>query len=1117
MKNWTNCLAALQNICQEFELEFEVIQNIEDTTNTINIKAKVGAILPFIFEYGYKNGLYSLTRDRVSDGQVTTRLYPYGSSENIPTNYRNFSPRLKLPTSYGKDYIQDDAKVALYGLNEEIINYDDIKPTFKGVLSGVGSVINLNNTFDIVVGNMDFDLNEKKPDGSTKYLIAGTPAKLHVNKGNLAGYEFEIHSYDHATKKFQVKVQADERGQKFPDLATIFKFAVGDEIVLIDIILPQIYIDNAETKLKDKAIEDYAVKSQNNVKYSLDIDPMFLVELGYTEYTKIISIGDYAGIKDTQLSVDKSSRIVSLKRDLLNPFKYSADISDTYEIGLVTQIIQDIQNVQTQIQIQTQVNVQAMLSGYRRMLELQGLVFDTDGNFDMSHFAAGSITTNMLSVGARSQELTLKDVVFTPNKDGNVNNISISAGSLIHFSIDSAGVKTWDLSALNQTGLIASNSYYIYARVSRTGNTGTFVVTTEQRKFDQEDKYYNFLLGVLFQPQNGVRLIHLNYGATYINGRVITTGRIASIDGLNWFDLDTGEFRGKFIFTDGTNVQGAVNNAASAAAAAQATANNAINQINDIGSDNKLTPNEKQVLVNEWNRIKIEYSQNSTIASTLNLSIISYQSAYNALDVYITPLLANLTTTSDIVGSTFRANFQNYYNQNVAIVTAIENKKIENIQIGGRNFIIKSDFKINQSLVGWYAPNSHWFNDDSISIDYVPSGQAYYELSQSLISVDSDTEYTLSFFAKGEVSSDYDVQVYLVEGNATTPNIKDNFKVFKVNNSKYFLCSTTFKTSANTTKVSVIFRNIPSNNGTLFFKKPKLEKGNKATDWTPAPEDVQTQIDTNSTNTALALAQAQNAINTANNVAVITSFLQTSILGNVVATGTLLVGDVLGAKAGITGVTDRAGKSVRLFAGANYTGKNIANWNVLDDGTMNFHHPNGQIAFEFGLSNGRFVMNGYHESGYKIFELSPSRGLVNVAYIPESWTVVELFFSGQTNTILNESAAKDYIENLVRIEMTGGTEVGQEAFWNYLLDANFSCFDYQNGTHPDYTQYADLVGYKTINNNRNNNIDNGWYGLKTGSIDGNFGDSRPILYTNYILYYIYNGKITNTKIINLVI
>lgn len=50
------------------------------------------------------------------------------------------------------------------------------------------------------------------------------------------------------------------------------------------------------------------------------------------------------------------------------------------------------------------------------------------------------------------------------------------------------------------------------------------------------------------------RLIALTYGATTINGRFITTGRIQSVDGQTYFDLDAGEIGGniKFVSTDGS-------------------------------------------------------------------------------------------------------------------------------------------------------------------------------------------------------------------------------------------------------------------------------------------------------------------------------------------------------------------------------------------------------------------------------------------------------------------------------------------------------------------------------------------------------------------------------------
>ena len=545
-----NCLGALQSICQEFEEEFEIVQDIVAKTNTLHIK-KIGATLPYSFEYGMGNGLYGLSRDNVSEGQVITRLYPYGSTENIPTKYRNFSPRLKLPESYG-NYIQDNAKVALYGLVEEIKNYDDIKPTFKGIVTTVGALDTTKGTMTFTCANMDFDLHEKALDGvSTKYLIAGTPAKMHVNKGNLSGYEFELHKYTHATKTFEIKQFIDERDQKFPDTATIFTFAVGDEFTLIDIIMPDVYITNAENKLKEKALEDYDKLSQNNVKYSLDIDPLFFAAIGGGTDVKHLGIGDYVNVKDSALAIDKTSRIINLSRDLLtfDGYKYTADISDSYEISLVTQILQDIETVSTQVQTVVVRNKEAMLSGYRRMRELQGLVFDTDGYFEPTNIKPNSIETNMLSVGAKSQQLTLEAVIFTANKNNNPNLVNISNGKMVHFSIDETGIREWSLLGIEQT-LSSNAAHYIYARVPRGNNTGTFLITTEQKKFDSEDNFYNFLVAVLFSPQNGVRLMELMYGSTFIHGRTITTGRIQSVDGLTWFDLDTGQVHGKIEFSD---------------------------------------------------------------------------------------------------------------------------------------------------------------------------------------------------------------------------------------------------------------------------------------------------------------------------------------------------------------------------------------------------------------------------------------------------------------------------------------------------------------------------------------------------------------------------------------
>jgi len=261
-----NCLAVLQKICKEFDTEFEIKEDVNSGTKTLNIK-KIGNTKDFVFEYGKGNGLYSINRDNVAD-DVVTRLYVYGSSDNIPSKYRDYSEKLRMPQSQG-DYLQDDEKIRLFGMKEAVKVFEDIKPTFKGIVSGVGRFDEASKTQEIFVSNMDFDLMEKDQEGNTKYLIAGTPAKLHFNKGNLAGYDFELLTltgYNHVTKCFKVKQFTDERGQKFPDNNTIFSFEVGDEFTITDIVMPEMYITRAEEKLLEAGKNEYAKLSQNNTK-----------------------------------------------------------------------------------------------------------------------------------------------------------------------------------------------------------------------------------------------------------------------------------------------------------------------------------------------------------------------------------------------------------------------------------------------------------------------------------------------------------------------------------------------------------------------------------------------------------------------------------------------------------------------------------------------------------------------------------------------------------------------------------------------------------------------------------------------------------------------------------
>ena len=98
----------------------------------------------------------------------------------------------------------------------------------------------------------------------------------------------------------------------------------------------------------------------------------------------------------------------------------------------------------------------------------------------------------------------------------------------------------------------------------------------------------------------------------------------------------------------------------------------ALDALADIANDDKLTPNEKQDAKREWDIIQGEKPILTAQADTIQLSTADYLNVYNALSAYITPLLADMTTTSTITGSVFRSKFKDYYNARAKLLNNIQ-------------------------------------------------------------------------------------------------------------------------------------------------------------------------------------------------------------------------------------------------------------------------------------------------------------------------------------------------------------------------------------------------------------------------------------------------------------
>ena len=146
--------------------------------------------------------------------------------------------------------------------------------------------------------------------------------------------------------------------------------------------------------------------------------------------------------------------------------------------------------------------------------------------------------------------------------------------------------------------------------------------------------------------------------------------------------------KGMFILRSGKSVESELNaanttalTAKNTADAAQGTANTAKTSadkanalLTDIASDDKLTATEKQQAKKEWDAIASEKPLNNASAIKFGVSTTAYDTAYNALSTYVTPLFSSLSTTSDLVGATFRTKFKDYYDARTNLLNAISDK-----------------------------------------------------------------------------------------------------------------------------------------------------------------------------------------------------------------------------------------------------------------------------------------------------------------------------------------------------------------------------------------------------------------------------------------------------------
>lgn len=251
----------------------------------------------FVFTQGKGKGLYEIEQANVDDGDVTTRLFPVGGTDNVIPGEGDEEGRLILPEKYLENF-SESARVV-----EKKVVFDEIHPTFTGIVEAPYG----DDNREFTCPTIDFNVQE---------LAVGDEARVNFLTGDLLGKSFEF-KWDDEAKKITLIYQEDDLAKidpdtgKRPNIPSSDKFLRGGEkFNFTGIKLGESYKNAAIDKLREKGTQWLEYNCRKRVKFELSVDYRFMRGKGD------LHPGDLITIKLPSRNIEKLIRINSVEKNL---------------------------------------------------------------------------------------------------------------------------------------------------------------------------------------------------------------------------------------------------------------------------------------------------------------------------------------------------------------------------------------------------------------------------------------------------------------------------------------------------------------------------------------------------------------------------------------------------------------------------------------------------------------------------------------------------------------------------------------------------------------------------------------------------------------------------------
>ena len=283
----TNIINALTAIAEAWDTEWW----IADTIIHIS-KCEFGS--PISLTEGDELG--DIERDDGQDTTYLTRAYVFGSTRNLPTNYRKnddgtvvvegvVETRLKLPANV--PYIDAWDNMADEDIVEGVIVLDDIYPRNVGTISKITAktytdkIENEDGTTTYEDWNAFRFTDASLPHFSKDYVLADQELRIVFQTGKLAGMDFAVtfnpdgeNEQDTASQVFEI-VRNEDYGVALP--TDTFKPEVGDTYILYGYDTSYVYdnlVSKAEQELYEKGVEEVADAAKDKSVYTCPTNPL---------------------------------------------------------------------------------------------------------------------------------------------------------------------------------------------------------------------------------------------------------------------------------------------------------------------------------------------------------------------------------------------------------------------------------------------------------------------------------------------------------------------------------------------------------------------------------------------------------------------------------------------------------------------------------------------------------------------------------------------------------------------------------------------------------------------------------------------------------------------------